>query len=404
MGMRIKVSLLVSLLLGCVFFLYTNPYYVWQERQIRYFIEILGGIIMLCCLDIHDKNSKIVFIYFFIYYLYLIFIQESNVVGSLLLLSFLPLPFIDRKILMRAFDVFYRIYTLFLLLSIISYFFWMCGVSLPNWNIEPFNELKQYSYTAYPFLVIPNEALNLIRFHGIYEEPGNIGTVCALLLCSRKMDIKDWRMWSILFGGLLSLSLFFYIIFLIYIVWTLFLNHSKYSYRFLFSIVFLSIVYACFKPETILNQAIGERLSYDKQSGTLSGNNRNTESFKRYYSANISVYSPIFYFGSKLTTTDNEHKMIVRMKGGSASIQSGIVDYGCIAYVWFFTFYILFMTINKMAPKEKLFMSLIIFLTIWQRPFILSKEFNLIFCMWIINNSRIDMSSVCRKQLQHSSF
>jgi len=396
MSLNIRISFLISVLLGIVFFFYTNPFYVWHYKQVRYVIEIVGAIIMLSNLDLKGSNSKITLCFLLVFYLYIIIVLKANFFGSLLLLSFLPLPFIKRNLLKKSFDVFYKIYTLFLLLSVINYVLWLCGIPMPYRIIEPFNTIKTYEYIAYPFLVIPNQTLDILRFHGIYEEPGNVGTISALLICSRKLDMKDWKTWSLILGGLLSLSLFFYIIIIIYLIWTLFLNKSKLSYRLLFCIIGLCFAYACFRPDTVLSQAIGNRLHYDKQSGTISGNNRNTSSFENYLKT-LEIDSPILYLGSKLTTTESEYNEIARLKEGSASLQSGIIDYGLIAFALYFIFYLLFMEINNIGIKERLFIFSIIFLTIWQRPFILSKEFNLIFCMWIISCSKIDMRTFSQR-------
>lgn len=57
-------------------------------------------------------------------------------------------------------------------------------------------------------MVLPNRGV-LFRMNGIYDEPGTVGTIAALLLAATGFRLSDWRSWSLYVAGVLSFSLAF---------------------------------------------------------------------------------------------------------------------------------------------------------------------------------------------------
>ncbi|MDE5833987.1 MAG: hypothetical protein K2H26_00545, partial [Ruminococcus sp.] len=118
------------------------------------------------------------------------------------------------------------------------------GLTIPHSTIAPANPLKEAftEYDKYPFLVMCRSyGLYQPRFEGYFDEPGIVGTICAVLLTTKKFDLKDKYTWSILFAGLLSLSLFFYVIMLIYII--LYCSWKTRLALFLFFSILIVVLY-----------------------------------------------------------------------------------------------------------------------------------------------------------------
>lgn len=73
-------------------------------------------------------------------------------------------------------------------------------------------------YAIYPFAIVTDYMLNypIYRFVGAHDEPGFIGTVCALMIASNRLQIKTKADFIILFAGVISFSVAFYLILAIY--------------------------------------------------------------------------------------------------------------------------------------------------------------------------------------------
>lgn len=81
-------------------------------------------------------------------------------------------------------------------------------------------------YTVYPLLVL-DKGVDILRFYGPFNEPGVVGTLGAVLLCTQKFNFKDWRTLIILLAGVLSMSLFFFALVIGYgVVYLVFLRKN----------------------------------------------------------------------------------------------------------------------------------------------------------------------------------
>ena len=114
----------------------------------------------------------------------------------------------------------------------------------------------------YPFLVQP-AALPFIRFYGPFDEPGVVGTICGLMLCINRMNFRDYKSIILLVAGLLSLSLYFFIVIGVYSIFH-FAFVKKSITSTIMMILFIFGVYLVVVNTPILNETIGERFLYDE--------------------------------------------------------------------------------------------------------------------------------------------
>ena len=228
---------------------------------------------------------------------------------------------------------------------------------LPNTVLDPIEASKNHNYVHYPFLVMPDYLTNIdyFRFMAFYDEPGVVGTISGLLLLSKKVEFNNWLTYPVLISGLLSMSLTFYVMIVVYILVISNLKTKIWILSIFAIIFFLSYSYV----EEYLNTYIIERLEFS--GGKMSGDNRTSASFDIFFRNFIrNDYHLFFGYG-------NNYAKIVNPGGGS--YKDIIVDNGII---FFFAYILSFIMLAGTKLKNTaLLVYIITFACVfYQRPFI----------------------------------
>ncbi len=367
----------------CIFFLViisffsSNPYFTWSWSGMSYFVFI-------CCLlvplwkkqpplyqyGIFDNKLKRVGIFFIgLFYFLACFNQYEpiNMNGMLFIIAFIGLFMIDNINWRKAYDYYFTLFAITLVPSLLVYFavFWG-GVHLPYRVLDPLVEAKDYYYYAYPFCVIASD-LSAVRFEGMYDEPGVVGTICGALLLSNKCNFKDWRSWVLLVGGIFSLSMFFYAMIAYYA-----LVHAGKKMKLWMLILFVVAGATIYKLDnTILDDFVFSRFVFE--DGHFAGDNRggNDAWFDNYIHSSKSMVGYGSGYASK-----------VQYPGG-ASFRFILVDMGWPLSIIFCLGMLLYYksVIGKRAKYKDYLLAIIIFVGImYQRPFI----FNLFYVFLMI--------------------
>lgn len=224
-----------------------------------------------------STNKRIVLVFAFCYpfYFYHSFLQNGlvEIISWLVGLINLILFFLLRNdIRLRILDCFIRWFGYLMLFSLIEYFIYQ----ITGKYFVLYSSLK-YSYQYMDqslFNMIPIDRLwgfgRIYRFQSLAVEPGNVGTICALLLFATS-NCSKYRLHYYVFwlAGALSFSLAFYILALIHLV---FMTSSKRTAMITFGIlvVILFILYFNFKEAFDL-------LLFDRISDPTRANNRSSE-------------------------------------------------------------------------------------------------------------------------------
>ena len=224
--MRVLSENYKVLLIALMAFFSLYPYFIWGYYGFVV-LGLLGFYLSSSFLVFNfSKISTVqVFIFLSIFITYLLFnIKQISI--SVFLWSFAVAFFssLSNKEVVKSFYVFRKI-IVYLLFP--GAFLWFFHILVGNnsyfhfYNIEPFNPVKieyKISFYSYIFSVIPNYDVpsGFYRFCGLFEEPGVVGTICSLLLVADRIDLKSNENKLLFFYGLISFSLAFYILIIIY--------------------------------------------------------------------------------------------------------------------------------------------------------------------------------------------
>ena len=369
-----KFGLDISLLLAGLVFLLMRPYFVWQMPEIIMILASLA-ISIIAAAHISYKNNKDLLCFLIIAYLFLSLMRGAHIGGTIINLSYAFLPFMNRDFLLKVYDKFRIIIIFFLTVSMISYITVLIGLQSTSEMIEPLNDLKQLQYAKFFFLVLPNEIDGFGRYCSVFDEPGVVGTLAGLMMCVEGFNLKKIGNIIILLNGLLSLSLFFYLISAIFLLYKL---PSKYKMLF---IIGVAILYVLTIENEILKVAIWDRLTINDE-GAMSGDNRNSDELLEVWDRSKYNLQILFGYGEKF----------VRDYTGSASIQLFILRDGLLFVLMYFSVYLIYAKRIINSNRDFILFALILFLTLYQRPGFCGIDYTLLFASYILSKSKKNAS------------
>ncbi len=355
-------------IMGFLVFSLIPAFYVWNSPLDTIFTFAVSAIVMVDIIQHKDRMDKYrklgIFLYVFIF---LIFIIRSDftVLGVIKKLFVIPLLFSRRALLKESFNAFVWVYAGVMTISLVVYILVIfAGIGFPYKVIDPLNELKNYTYYLYPFLITSDsiDTLGLsFRFCGLFDEPGVVGTFSAIILIINRFDFK--RIYNIIafIAGVFSFSLFFYVI------CTVAVFLSAPGKVKIGTVLLIAVVLYVFKDNEIVNQLVFSRFSDESALGIV--DNRNTGYFVDVYEKFSKT--PAFWTGM------GAGKAEVLGEGGS-SYKMLVYDYGMV----FFFFYVLcfyFFAIGIIrGGRQYLAFSMILLGTMYQRPFLGGVSFTFI--------------------------
>lgn len=361
------------------------PYFLWQLSSPYFVIGCL--LIAAKHAKLSDRTANDMFFMFLLTGIYFFygFLNSTSLQGTLYVCLIPILFYADRKFLTDAFEKFVYVFSITLAFSIIQFILvQILGISMPAKSIQPLNKAKQASYLAYTFYVTTNQcgADILPRFFGYYDEPGVVGTLSGLILMTRKFNLKKLINIPIFIGGLLSFSLFFYVIAIAYTL--IFVLSTKIKYMVL-TLIFCGILYGFYhkyyQDNEAINRYIISRMEYE--NGNFSGNNRTHGGMDAWYKTYFEN-SDDYYFGLGAGASQIYNP-------GGASYKDIIINCGIVFFAAYMGIFTLFGFYNLKFSKEFLLYLIMLYGTIFQRPFI--DSFVYIFLLYIpviylINNQK----------------
>lgn len=224
-------------------FYYLEPFFIWETFAGGIFRNLFGmipfrtifgmGIIAVWAVG-YSKKVKKSAVYLALSVL-LVAVFTVGLAGgadksSALSLAWLPyfvvavFIMMPAKVQIQSYRLFVAIFAVTLILPIIYYILTHIGIDIPYTQLQSAEEIKVLRgkyYKLYPFATQLTSQWDPLwqefRLSGIFDESGRVGTVAGLILASEKFRIKgNWKNTVILVGGILSFSLAFYIIAVIY--------------------------------------------------------------------------------------------------------------------------------------------------------------------------------------------
>lgn len=344
-----------------------SPVFYYFNQVMNYLCILVGSLLVLKCGVKFTKERLRLTILLVVYPFFCFFytVNGENMVPALFsLLSCLIFVFLPENYQIKVFDIFYKIVLYTSAISCVLYVLYSVGINI-GFKIVPYysilhSQRATADYVKFFIFAIYKSSFEL-RLCGIFNEPGGLGTICALLLIARYEYMKKYEKIIMLITILFTFSLAgFILIFVFYAFRMVRKNPKNIIFIFIFVVVFLILPYIDFGNERL--NMFFDRISITETG--LSGLNRTKKWFDESY--DTFMHTNDKWFGRK------EGYIFPNDHGGNLSYKTFIVEYGIIGFGFW-----LFLWINnalKLSKKNKDALLLIIFfvISLYQRPRILT--------------------------------
>jgi hypothetical protein len=260
-----------------------NPFYVWGNYQLYYslafFLLITTGFLFYKK-PLFFPWQPVYLAIFFVFsstYFYLLGASIAGMVAFALSACYVyAIPEIDR---VKGFIYFKNLTAIIMVPGILI---WLTHLLFGDTTLFQIGQISDElnpsqlkvalgeNYIKFPFAVALDYMLITpgYRFCGPFDEPGLTGTIAALLLAADRYNIRSPYNAILLIAGMISLSLAFYFLAVLYLI-AISLRQVK---AFIISILFLTFLGLVFSQVDFFSTAIIARISFD--GGSFAGDNR----------------------------------------------------------------------------------------------------------------------------------
>lgn len=372
----------LPIVIAILLFLLLNPYYTWWLNASPLYRILLNFTIPLLFFFSKEKKDKgtpiILYLIATFLYVFLGFVMgRFSIIGSISASICFLFSFVfwaNRALLFDVFEQLINILFVVLGLAVVAWIFYLLGIISPMGTVSP-PTMPSLSYTVYPFFIISNDLMMnnvIIRFSGPFNEPGVVGTLVVLILVVKKYNLKDIRLVTLFIAGLLSLSLAFYLISVFFCLFYLAIVKHKIVPVCLI-IVFLGLFYWQTKDDPILSSTIYERVKWNDETGSISGDNRSNDMVDAYYNKTKGTFA--YYFGT------NDPDWYNHVAGGeSSSYKNVICINGVITVVLYLLFLIQLGWVNKRNLSGFILYIAVLFMNFYQRSSLFSLPVLFLYC------------------------
>lgn len=260
----------------------------------------------------------------------------------------------------------FKIYRIILIitsvLGIIAYSSFFLHLGIPFTTVPYYGNNDGFLYIDYGFAYIhANIGMVSLRLCGLYNEPGFLGTFCALFLVADRVNLKHKGNFALIIAGVLTFSVAFFAILSIGI--TYYVIKSRRA-KVVFVIVALLAVYFIPRIATtdFENEAVGHFFERFDKDNANNGMGRTGDSFDAVYKDFLEGPAVEVLFGKGTGC------LVLVQDKGFASYKSYILQYGFIGafFLWLFLLYVALLYANK--NRECLVFIVCFFISIIQRP------------------------------------
>lgn len=355
------------ILAACLLYIVLSPYFVWNLQHFFIFQPIVSGLLALLFLKNNaiKKDSSL-----FVYLIFLLVVYFLNAglsfAGFLFMGLSVFLPFGKQDFSQKVFHYFVNIYSILIAISSMVWIGVLLGFVSPIGSIEP-GGAKTTVFNLYPFVVAANST-DIFRFCGFFDEPGAVGTMSSILLYILNFNYKDWKTYALLLSGFLSLSLFFYVVIILFFAIKS-INHVNIKHALVLTIL-LGVFYNATKDNELFADRIWDRLEWDSGKGSLSGDNRLDDEADKIF--NQKKYSWAYWFG------DSEIEKYESAFEGSSSYKVIVLRAGMVFFILYLLFFILMAA--KYTDKKHLLIFTVLLLAVeFQRPWMFGMGYFFLF-------------------------
>ena len=357
-------------------FLFIPPYFMWGIMS-SYYLSI--PLTLLLCVLFYmnkrrfsktDKKLILLFAITLLYYTFNGLLHGTNIMGGiarLLVLAYIAVPFAKETFSKQVYNKFLSIISIVLSISILSYILSRTGIISPIGEISRMEGDILESFDVYPLLVA-ERGFDFLRFYGPFSEPGTVGTLSAILMCVQRFNFKDIRIIPIFISGLLSFSLFFYVLVLVYGC-IYFLTVRKNYFIIILFAALISGFYIATKDDPILYTLIWERIEWDEDNQQFKGDSRKSVWVDDYYDK--FKKTPQYWTGS----SKEEVAQFWNYVESTSSYKVVVVTDGIIFVVLYLLFFIIYAFHYRRSNKEFLLFLFVLLANFYQR----SNVYNILY-------------------------
>ena len=275
--------------------------------------------------------------------------------NELAMISIVLFFLLDDTIKKKVFDLFYKIVQATNVISILMWICYQLNVNIGFQTVPYYRDNGDFYIKWFWFAIYrdtPNTVRIMDRLCGIFNEPGALGTLCALLLIVTFRHTKWWEKALLFITGMLTYSVAFLMLVFGYIAVRMLCKGGKYWLLLLaLGLFFLAIPKIDWGNDAL--NAVAARLEIT-ESG-LAGSNRTSDEFDENYQKMKEQGTIYFGYGPD-----------VSIGGGSSYkqyiVHFGYVGFGLILLEW------LWMAYLKMRTQEDWILLLIFMVSSYQRP------------------------------------
>lgn len=353
-----------------------KPYFVWDIDVSIFRYALL--LIMIFFFDTKGKGRTQLFMMFLAIMLLIPITHGYSLTSCLGYFTLAFIPFTNERYFKGVYRSFLLVYTGVVTISVVIWVFALLGVISPIGVIPPLISEKNYNYTVYPFLVmaqhIQDSVFDLIRFSGVFDEPGVIGTINLILLYINDADFKKPVNILLMVTGVCSLSLAFFVGIFVLLIFQVFKKEHSKKYKFAIIIFTASLAISCFTIP-FMQEFIGDRLEYNQDTGKLAGDDRSNAALD-YYIDSIR-WSKEYWLGA---TKDIVESPDFEGKWG---IQVAILMYGMLFIALYVFFYWRYSKLYICQDKyHTILFLLMLVMVLYQRPFVIYCEYIFLFAAY----------------------
>lgn len=278
----------------------------------------------------------------------------------------------DKNLKSRVFIYFRYLLVISSACGIIAYFIYLVGIPFPYTVVRYYaiETQSQANYINYFNIVLYRGSTGVLRLCGPFNEPGLLGTFCALFIASDNMRITKIGNLIIFIAGALSFSLAFWVLISIYYV---LINVN--NWKLLLSVFIFAFLYFIISEMQIDNETWNyfiNRIFHNID------NSRTTKKFDLLFSNFLKSNRKWFGLGVGLQVV------------GVQSIKMSVYSYGIIGTF----FYILFFFYAGVKQTRKHLPYIIVFLlSMIQRPRLFSPGYFILLFGGLLNLCKFDEES-----------
>ncbi len=276
-----QIWLLLSALL---FIVMLRPSYIWS---FMFVVDIAFAIFAIILLTLEQPRIKgyslsISIVLFFVLLIYSLVSDDLQIFN--ILLFFIIFSNDNTKI-----GVYRYCHTglaiLFAVSLIVALLVLLFNIELPSVVLDPPNNVRATKYLQYPLLTVgfyEDKNFMIMRFAGVFDEPGVVGTLAAIFLVVERFNFKKWQNYIYLLAGVFSFSFFFFVVLIVFAPFFLRLKFKSLVGILLIGAILFGLL-SLFESTTELGltEHLFERFEF--KDGHFAGDNRSQPAFDRAY-------------------------------------------------------------------------------------------------------------------------